>query len=124
MTLFNIRTWGDVRALLYVLLPVVTTLLVGNGVLTQDKANLWFGLVTAILGPVIAAIMARTLSLFRVAFYAVLGTGQALVIGYGLAETGFLDGWMPLIVALIGTATGGVAAANTETSTGRHARSE
>lgn len=116
LSLFNIRTWADARAFVYILLPVLTTLLVGNGVLTQDKANLWIGLVTAILGPVVAAIYARTLSLFRFAFYAVLGAGQAIIIGYGIAQAGFLDPWMPLIVTLIGAATGGVAAANTDTS--------
>lgn len=116
MTLLNIRSWADVRAFLYVLLPVVTTFLVGNGVLTQHKANLWAALATAILGPFVAAIYARTLSTFRVAFYAVLGAVQAIVIGYGLAQAGFLDTWMPLIVALVGLSTGGVAAANTPTT--------
>ena len=119
MSLFNIRSWADARAFAYVLLPLLTTLLVGNGVLTQDKANLWFSLATAILGPVMAAFYARTLSVFRVAFYSVLGAVQALVIGYGIAHTGFLDPWMPLVVTLIGASTGGVAAANTDTSPSR-----
>lgn len=116
MSIFNIRSWADVRAFAYVLLPVVSTLLVGQGVLTADKAALWAALVTAVLGPVVAAILARTVSTFRTAFYVVLGAGQALVIGYNLASQSAFDHWLPLVVAVIGLSSGGVAAANTDTT--------
>lgn len=114
--LFNIRSWADVRAAAYALLPIVSTLLVGYGVMTADKVQLWAGLVTAVLGPVIAAINARTVSAFRTGFYALLGAAQALVVGYGLVSDAALQYWMPLVVALVGAAGGGVAVANTDTT--------
>lgn len=113
----EIRSAGDIRAFLYVLWPTISTLLVTNGALTDSEASLWGGLVTAILGPVIAAIYARNLSTFRVAFYAVLGALQAIVVGYGIASNADLEIWLPLVSAIIGFATGGVAAANTKTTT-------
>lgn len=116
MNALNIRTAADFRAFLYVLLPVISTLLVGNGVLTDDKASLWSALVTAVLGPVVAAIAARTVSLFRTAFYAVLAASQALAVGYGIASEAAFTHWMPLVVAVIGLTAGGVSAANTNTS--------
>ncbi len=114
--LFNIRSWSDARAALHALLPIVSTLLVGYGVLTADKAQLWGALVTAVLGPVIAAFNARTVSAIRTAFYAVMGSTQALVVGYGLTTNAAIDHWMPLVVALVGAAAGGVAVANTDTT--------
>jgi CHASE2 domain-containing sensor protein len=116
MNLLNIRSWADVRAFLYVLLPVVTMFLVGDGVLTDDTAQLWGALGTAVLGPVVAAVMARNVSTFRTAFYTLLGAVQALVIGYHLAQPGVFAHWMPLVVAIVGLSAGGVAAANTDTS--------
>lgn len=116
MNLFNIRSAADVRAFAYVLLPVISTLLVGQGVVNDNQANLWAGLVTAVLGPVIAAFCARTVSAFRTAFYAVLAAGQLLVVGYGLATDAAFDTWMPLVVAVVGLSAGGVAAANTDTT--------
>jgi hypothetical protein len=114
--IFGIRSWADVRAALYALLPIVSTLLVGYGVFTADKAQLWAGLVTAVLGPVIAAVEARTVSAIRTGFYALLGAVQAVVVGYHLLTDATFSTWMPLVVALVGTAAGGVAVANTDTT--------
>lgn len=114
--IFNIRSWADVRAALYALLPIISTLLVGYGVFTADKAQLWVALVTVILGPVIAAFNARTVSTIRTAFYALLTAAQALVVGYGLTTNAAIDYWMPLVVALVGGAAGSVAVANTDTT--------
>lgn len=116
MSLFNVRSAADFRAFLYVLLPVVSTMLVGYGVVDNGQAQLWGALVTAILGPVIAAFNARTLSTFRTAFYVVFGAVQALVVSYGLATDAQFSTWMPLVVALVGLSAGGVAAANTDTT--------
>lgn len=116
MNALNIRTWADARAFAYVLLPVIATLLVSQGLVAADKIGLWVGLASAILGPVIAFLNARSVSLFRAAFYAVLGAAQAVIIGYGLASQALFDQWTPLVVAVIGLTAGGVAAANTDTS--------
>lgn len=122
--LFNIKTPADFRAALYALLPLLSTLLVGYSVLDQQKATLWVALATAVLGPVISAVQARSVSTFRTAFYAVLAAGQALAIGYGLLTDGQLDAWMPLVTFLIGGAAVAPAVANTDTSpadgSGRH----
>lgn len=114
--LFNIKSWADVRAALYTLLPIVSTLLVGYGVLNDAKAQLWAALVTAVLGPVIAAVQAHDVSNVRTAIYALLGTGQALVVGYGLTSDAAFAHWLPLVVALVGTAAGSLAVANTDTT--------
>lgn len=117
MNAFAIRSAADLRAFLYVLWPVISGLLVTNGALSDNQASLWGGLVLAVLGPVIAAVYARDLSTFRTAFYAVLAAGQAIVIGYGIATDEQIGLWLPLISAIVGVSTGGVAAANTDTST-------
>ncbi|WP_148281564.1 hypothetical protein [Tsukamurella sp. 1534] len=114
--LFNIKSWADLRAAAYALLPLISTVLVGYSVLDQQKATLWVALVTAVLGPVISAVQARSVSSFRTAFYAVLAAGQALAIGYGLLQDGQLDAWMPLVTFLIGGAAAAPAVANTDTT--------
>lgn len=116
MNLLNIRSAADVRAFAYVLLPIASALLVSYGVLDDAQAAMWAGLVTAVLGPVIACIMAPSTEGFRRAFYAVLGAGQILLVGYGIATDAQIGVWLPLISALVGASTGGVAAANTDTT--------
>lgn len=114
--IFNIRSWADARAAAYTLLPVITSFLVSYGVLDDQKAALWAGLVTAVLGPVVAAFMARQVNAWRAGLYAILAAGQALFIGYGLISPDQLDAWMPLITTLIGGAAGSVSVANTDTT--------
>lgn len=114
--LFNIKSPGDVRAALYALLPIIATLLVSYGVFTEEKASLWIGLATAILGPAIQAVQARTVSSFRSAFYAVLGAAQAVALGYGVIQDGQVETWLPLITALVGTVAAAPAVANTDTT--------
>jgi hypothetical protein len=116
LTRLNIRTAADARALLYTLLPVVSTLLISFGALDKEQAALWAGLVTAVAGPALAAYQARTLSSFRTAFYAVGLAVQALVVGYGIVTDDQVGVWTPVVAAVVGLLTGGVAAANTDTS--------
>lgn len=116
MNLLEIKSWADVRALAYTLLPIASTLLVSVGALKDSEAALWSGLVLAVLGPGIAFLMARSVSTFRTAFYALLTAGQAVAVGYGLATDAQVGVWLPLVSALIGGAAGGVANANTPTS--------
>lgn len=126
--LFNIKSWSDVRAAAYALLPILSTLLVGYGVLDEQKAALWAALATALLGPVIAFVQARTVSRFRTAFYAVAGAAQALAVGYNLATDDQIAPWLPLITALVGAAAAAPAVANTDTTParpyGKHARGD
>jgi len=116
MSLLNIRSWADLRAFLYVAWPVVSAALLAYGVFDSDReAALWGALVAAVLGPVIAAFYARNLSAVRVAFYAVLAAVQAILIGYNISVDQVAH-WVPLVSALIGLLTGGVATANTNTT--------
>lgn len=125
--ILNIRSWGDVRAAVYTLLPVVTSLLVSYGALNESQASLWAGLVTAVAGPVVAAFMAREVSKTRTALYAVVGAVQALLLGYGLLSPETVDVWLPVISTLLGGSGGAVASANTDTTppasvpSGKHA---
>lgn len=123
MNLLEIKSWADVRALAYTILPIISTLLVTVGALSESEAALWVGLATAVLGPGIAFLMARSVSSFRTAFYALLTAGQAVVVGYGLATDAQIGVWLPLVSALIGGAAGGVASANTPTSSAFDRRS-
>lgn len=116
MSILNIRSLADLRAFAYVMLPVISTLLVTLGVYTSHEAELWVGLVLAILGPGVAFVMVRGLDTFRTAFYALLAAGQAILIGYGLVSAEDVGVWLPVISAVIGLAGGGVAAANTDTT--------
>jgi hypothetical protein len=113
----GVRTAADVRAFVYQALPVVATLLVGLGVATTDQAALWAGLVTAVAGPGLAWWKARSLSTLRPALYAVAVAGQGVAIGYGL-YSGSAGVWLPVVTAVIGLLGGGLAVANTATSSG------
>lgn len=114
--MFNIKTAADVRAFLYTLLPTVSALFVSLGVVNEAQGALWVGLVTAVLGPVIAAYQARTLSTFRTAFYTLGAAVQAIVVAYGIVSVDSVGVWAPIVTTVVGFLTGGVAAANTDTS--------
>lgn len=116
MNALNIRSAADFRAFLYVLLPLVSALAVGYGYVDESQAALWTGLATAVLGPVIAFVNSRDVSTFRAAFYAVFGAVQLIAIGYGLVTDAQVGVWLPLVSAFVGVSTGGVAAANTDTT--------
>lgn len=117
MSALNIRSWADLRAFLYVAWPVLSALLLSYGVLqTEDEVALWSALVLALLGPVIAFFYSKNLSSFRAAFYAVFGAVQAILIGYNIVTADEVATWIPVVSAIIGLATGGVASANTDTT--------
>lgn len=118
----GIRTWSDARAYLYTLAPLVIGYLVSVGVLDNDKAALWGGLVAAVLAPALAAV--NSTDGFRTWFYGVLAAGQAVVVGvYGMGTDA---SWSPIVATITAILGAGVAAANVSTSTddssGRHSR--
>lgn len=112
MSVFGIRTWSDVRALLYVLTPLVVAYLVQQGVFDDQKGALWGALGVAVLSPALAAV--NTVAGFRKWFYVVLSASQALLLGYGIVTASELSPVIAIVTALVGA---GVAAANTPTST-------
>ena len=77
----------------------LSALLVAQGVLNENQASLWGGLVTALLGPGIAFVTARSVSTFRPAFYAMLAAGQAPPGRLRPGREGQVSVWIPLISA-------------------------
>ena len=111
MTLFNIRTWADVRALIHLIAPAVAAILIASGVANETLIAMVVTLALAILSPALATV--NTANGFRVWFYPVLGAVTALLVYLNVFEQGIVDLWVPLIVLLIGPA---VAVANTPTT--------
>ena len=103
----------DLRAVAYHVLPVATALLVTLGVATNDQATLWAGLVTAIVGPGLSFVMAQSVSNLRTALYALIAAVQAIIVGYGLADSTHIGTWMPIASSLVALLGGGVAIVNT-----------
>ncbi|WP_182349338.1 hypothetical protein [Tomitella gaofuii] len=114
MVLANIRTWADARAFLQTAAPVVMTLLVTNGVLTDSEASLWVGLVLAVASPALARW--NTIDGFRKWLYPVIGAANAVIIGYGIADAATVGMWLPVVTLILGGTVSGVANANTPTS--------
>lgn len=101
ISLFSVRTWPQLRAFLYVLVPVV---LVALGV---GHADLWIGLALAVLAPALASV--NTVDGFRVWFYRVLAAGQVVLLGLNVFTDAQITPWLSVVAAVVG---GGVAAAN------------
>lgn len=117
MNLLDIRTWADARAFLHVALPGLAAILVAAGYLTGDVAGLWVAFILVIADASLSSL--NTASGFRKLLYPLLAAGGALLIRYGFTTDATWALWTGLAPILFG---GGVAAANTPTSTGRHAR--
>jgi len=111
MSVFGIRTWADVRALLYVLTPLVVAWLVQLGVVGDRQADLWIALGVAVLSPALSAVY--TVDGFRKWFYPAVAAVSGLLLGYGIVTESQLSPVLAIVSALVGA---GVAAANTPTS--------
>ena len=111
MTVFNVRTWADVRALLHLIAPAAATLLVASGVADENLAAQILTLVLAVLSPALATV--NTVNGFRVWFYPVLAAASAVLIYLNVFTDNTWSLWLPIIVTLIGPA---IAVANTPTT--------
>lgn len=100
-SVFSVKSWAQLRALLYVVAPLVIAATV------TTHATEWIGLVTAVLAPALAAV--NSVDGFRTWFYGVLAAGQAVLIGLNLVTDQQVAPWLSIIGAVLG---GGVAAAN------------
>lgn len=112
MTLFDIRTWGDARAFLHTALPGIAVILVGTGALTGELAALWSALIAVIADATLSTF--NTANGFRKFLYPFLAAASALLIFYGHTTDEAWALWTSIVPILFG---GGVAAANTPTST-------
>ena len=116
MSVFDLKTPADFRNFVYAVAPVVAAIAVSYGVLDAQQSTMWVAFVAAIVGPGLAAIFTRNVNTFRTAFYALLATGQALLIGYGILTDEQVGVWLPLVTVIIGAAGGAVATRYTVTS--------
>jgi hypothetical protein len=102
----NGRTW------LYGVTAAVLALLVGYGLLTQDQAALWAGLVAAILWALsdLTAIK-NTTSVGRAALYGVGLAIVGLLVGYNVLNAQQAPLWATLLAGVFGVSTNLVKAA-------------
>lgn len=111
MSLLDIRTWADVRAFLHSAVPAGAAAAVASGLLTQTVSLLWVALILALIDPALS--FANSVGA-RKALYAVAFAANGVLIGvFGLWTEQQATAWWTLVPILIG---GGVAAANTPTS--------
>ena len=111
MSLLDIRTPADVRALIHVAAPVAAGAVVAMGWADDGIVQLVVAIILAVTSPLLA--MVNTKNGFRQFFYPVLAAVAGLLIGLGYFTHESYDAWLPIITLAIGPA---VAAANTPTS--------
>jgi hypothetical protein len=97
---------SDLRKYLYGVAAVAVALLVGYGLLTQDQAPLWLGLIGAILWAAgnLTAIQ-HTTSVGRAAVYGVAVAVVALLVGYNLLAPTQAPLWLALLAGVLGVGT-------------------
>ena len=111
---FNIRSWNDVVAMLYVIVPVAQIILVGYGVLDDEHAALTAGAVLAVLQTLLQFV--RTIDWARKIFYTVLLSVNSVLVLYGVWNEDFLEIWLPLINTVLVGVPAAVAVQNVNTT--------
>jgi hypothetical protein len=111
MSLFDIKSAGDVRSLLYTATTPVVAYLVYLGVVDGQQAALWVALAAAVLSPALAAV--NTVNGFRKWFYPVVAATSGVLVLYGIVAESAVTPVVAILTALVGSA---VAGANTPTS--------
>lgn len=96
----NLRTW------LYGITGTILALLVGYGVLTQDRAALWAGLAAAVLWAASDLTAIRnTTSIGRAALYGVGLAIISLLVGYDILAEQQAPLWAALLAGVFGVGT-------------------
>lgn len=113
MSVFDIKSWGDVRAFLHVTFPAIAGVLVMAGLWSAAVAPLVVALVLAVSDASLST--ANTADGFRKWYYPVQGAVSALLLGLGIFADAQLAPVLALVPIFLG---GGVAAANTPTTAG------
>jgi len=111
MSLLDIHTWSDGRAMIHVAAPVAAGAVVAMGWADDGVVQLVVAIVLAVTSPLLA--LANTRNGFRQFVYPVIAAVAALLIGLGYFTHESYEAWLPIVVLAIGPA---VAAANTPTS--------
>ncbi|AOE44545.1 hypothetical protein SEA_JUMBO_34 [Gordonia phage Jumbo] len=112
--LFNIRTWRDVIAMLYVLVPLASVILVSYGVFQSEDAAVLVGAILGVLQVILQ--FARTAAWGRRIFYTVLLAANAVLVWWKVVDPDFLSTWLPLINVLLVGAPAAIAVQNVNTS--------
>lgn len=125
--IFNIRSFNDLIAMLYVMLPLATAALAAYGFLSDEHAAVWVAVGTGACQLILQFV--RTQAGIRKAIYTVLNLVNLLLITYAAGwDPDTLTTFMPLIAVLLGGAPAAVAAQNVDTtgndSYGKHAKVE
>lgn len=115
MNIFNIRSWNDVVAMLYSLIPLATVALVGYGAFKEDQVMLWAGVATSALQLILE--FKRTQDFARRVVYTILGIANTVLIAYVAGwNPEYLTVVMPLLAAILGGGPGAVALQNVNTT--------
>ncbi|WP_396902442.1 hypothetical protein [Mycolicibacterium sp.] len=104
VTIFDViksRSWDQLRALLYIVVPLVIAATV------ETHTWEWTGLALAILTPSLASW--KSVTGFRTAFQGILAALQILLVALHLVTDAQFTTWAQIALAIVG---GGVAAAN------------
>lgn len=122
--IFNIRSFNDFVAMLYVAVPLITAALVAYGALSDDNAALWVAVGTGACQLVLQ--FARTQVFARKAIYTVLNLANMVLIAYVAGwNPDLLTNLMPILTVVLGGVPASVAAQNVNTTGdegyGRHA---
>lgn len=112
---FQIRTFNDVVVLLYWVLPLLSTALVGYGVLEDQAALLWGGVVSTVLQLILQ--FARTQDFVRKAVYTTLNIINIVLVAYVAGwNPDALDSMIPLLNLILGGVPAAIASQNVNTS--------
>ena len=101
---------ANARTYVYGVAVVAIALLVGYGLITQDQAPLWLGLIGAVLWAAgnLTAIR-NTTSVGRAALYGVGIAVVALLVGYNLLSSTQAPLWIGLLGGVLGLGTNALA---------------
>lgn len=111
---FNIRSLNDFVAMLYVLLPVATPIILSYGIWNDEHVLLWVGVATQVFQLVLQWV--RTQDFARRVIYTALNLVASVLVIYKGLEPDFLNTWMPLIVLILGAPPAAIAVQNVNTT--------
>ena len=111
MNVFDIKSWGDLRAFIHVAFPAIAGVLVMAGVWSGTAAPLIVAMVMAATDASLST--ANTADGFRKWYYPLQGAVSTALIGFGVVTEAQIAPLLALVPIFLG---GGVAAANTPTT--------
>lgn len=114
VNMFNIRSLQDFVAMLYVIIPLASVVLVGYGVLGNDESAVLVAAILSVLQVILQ--FARTADWRRKLFYTALLAINSVLVWWKVIDPGLLDQWLPLINVLLVGAPASIAVQNVNTT--------